>query len=431
MSPIHALLLGALQGLTEFLPISSSGHLALVEHYLDLPFPKEPLQHFDVVLHAGSLVAILVYFWRTWMRVLTRPFERGPDEEAPLLLMLLLSIVPAAIVGWFLGEAIASYARFPITIGVSMLITGWMLIGSAIVAETGKKDRLLTWGRIITMSLFQAVAILPGISRSGATISGGSFLRMEGGRSAEVAFLMGGPALAGAIVYTALKGGAALGAFGWPALAAGFVSALLSSLIVIHFFILLTKKYGVWMWSLYLFFAAITILSMEMLPDEVLLQRLGGKLPIATLASIAAVAVLLEAVPLTSFFLPGGTTLWIIGVILRNHVFGLTISLLVATIAAIIGHLIAYIPAVLAREKIHWKPEWDRRLERAHMFFEKWGFWAVLVGGWFAPTRPFISIAAGLSEMSFWKYFLAISLGAILWTGGILSAAALLSRVLT
>ena len=432
MTLYHALLLGIIQGTTEFLPISSSGHLALLEHYLGLPFGPAVLQQFDIVLHAGSLLAILLYFSGTWVMLLRHPFAKGGKGEPSLLLLLIIGTIPAAIIGLLAEDWLETYARSPLLIALGFLITGAFLLAAGYKSNGTEEGRTLRFPHAIGIGIGQALALVPSISRSGLTIASGKLLGLSSVRATEFSFLLSAPALAGAVLLTFLTGRTEIGAIGWPQALIGFSASFVASLLVIHAFLLSIKKYGMWMWAIYLFILALLILGDEYLP---LLREIGKEattlhIPLPLALSVLAIALILEAAPFTSLFSPGFTTMIAIGIIFQGEWKNLALCLVTGIIALLIGNLLGYLPAKYARTKVHWKEKADTRLHRTETFFARWGFWAVLAGGWYGPTRSFISIAAGFANMPLQKYLVATLLGSSLWVSAVLFGAGSLGTML-
>jgi undecaprenyl-diphosphatase len=197
---LRALVLGILQGATEFLPISSSGHLVLVPWWLGW---DEPPLVFDVVLHMGTLVAVLVYFWRDWLTLLRaglralqhRTFQ---DPDARLLLLLIVGTIPAALAGVLLEGLFESAFSDPPLVAGFLLVTALLLFlcERAYTADRTLTD--LTSRDALIIGLAQAFAIFPGISRSGSTIAAGIWRGLPRGVSARFSFLLGTPIIAGA-----------------------------------------------------------------------------------------------------------------------------------------------------------------------------------------------------------------------------------------
>ena len=240
---VQALVLGIVQGLTEFLPVSSSGHLILVPALLGWKDPFIDSLTFSVMLHMGTLVALLVYFWRDWVRLVPaglatiRDRSLGSDPDRRLAWLLVTTMIPAVIAGVLLNDFIASNVRQP---GVVALL---LVVGAAILwfaDRTGRQDRRiedLTFGAALGIGVAQAFALFPGISRSGISISAGRLLGLSRPQAARFSFLMATPIIAGAGAWEGLKlvrGGSDVPVALEP-LAVGMLAALVSGLLAIHF----------------------------------------------------------------------------------------------------------------------------------------------------------------------------------------------------
>ncbi len=236
MEPIQAVVLGVVQGLTEFLPVSSSGHLVLGQHLFGL---TEPELLFDISLHIGTLLAVLVVFAREIGAILSailrlprlsgeaggwRPLLLGNEPVRTAWLIIVGSVPTAALGLGFHRAADRIFASVP-TVGVMLLITGSFLwatrrrsAGSRTVLAMTVKDALI-------IGLMQGVAILPGISRSGATISTALFLGVERATAGRFSFLLSLPAICGALLLE-IRDGAAAGASAPLLLLGGAVAAV-------------------------------------------------------------------------------------------------------------------------------------------------------------------------------------------------------------
>jgi undecaprenyl-diphosphatase len=196
VSFFESVILSLLQGLTEFLPVSSSGHLAILEHVWRLAEDvKLPL---TTMLHLGTAAAMVVYFGRRLVGLVGGCFVREPERNRTswrMLGFILLGSVPAAAVGLLLEDLIARAFSSPALVAAMLLVTGAALFGTRFVTVAGKP---LGWGRALLVGVAQAIAILPGISRSGATITTGICLGMDRQEAFEFSFLLGMPAIAGA-----------------------------------------------------------------------------------------------------------------------------------------------------------------------------------------------------------------------------------------
>ncbi len=264
MTFLQAIILGIVQGLTEFIPVSSSGHLVLVPHFLGWQFAKEYKFIFDVLVQWGTLFSVFIYFWKD-LTAIARAFLQGIMEKKPFVdpdsrmgWYLVLATLPAVVFG-LLGKDLIEHAF------ASAKMTGYFLFLTAIllvIAERiGQRDRSMeeiTWLDSLFIGFSQVLALLPGVSRSGATIAGGMTRRLDRSAAARFSFLMSVPVMLGAGVL-ALKDLAALPAahdFILPLLA-GFLAALVSGYIAIRWLIAYLSKH-----SLYLFAGYCTVLGL-------------------------------------------------------------------------------------------------------------------------------------------------------------------------
>lgn len=204
MELIDALVLGVIQGVTEWLPVSSSGHLVIGQEMLGLPANENLL--FDLMVHLGTVLAVCVYFRREFWNILRAMIPRsqcGPDRDQLRLLGAAIAVgtIPIAVVGLLISGEVEDIFTLPM-VGVALLVNAVVLVVAERIASDRKKsvrpfDALL-------IGIFQAVAIIPGISRSGFTISGGLLRGVEREAAATFAFLLSVPALIGAFVYGVL-----------------------------------------------------------------------------------------------------------------------------------------------------------------------------------------------------------------------------------
>jgi undecaprenyl-diphosphatase len=242
MTLIQAIILGIVQGITEFLPISSSGHLVLGETLFNLHVAD--LKDFDVVVHVGSLLAILIYFWRDLLK--TKYWG-----------WLILGTVPAVIVGFTLEDQIDAIFRSALSVGVVMLIMGAIF---CIPERLGKSKGKLTWLNVILIGFAQALALIPGISRSGSTIFTGKMLGLKREEAARFSFMLGSIAIAGAGLLTALD--LTQFSIGAGTLAAGFIASFAAGLASVTWLMRFLKKHSLRTFGVYLLaVGAITIIS--------------------------------------------------------------------------------------------------------------------------------------------------------------------------
>jgi undecaprenyl-diphosphatase len=201
MNIIQSILLGIVQGLTEFLPVSSSGHLVLVPHLLGWEIPADEAFAFDVLVQVATLVGVFAYFWRDLVSIITafiqgllrrQPFE---DPQARLGWYLILATIPAGLFGLTIKEALERGFSDPISTAIQLLITAAMLVVAERVGRRNRGMDALTWKDALWMGAWQAIAALPGISRSGATITGGMIANLERPAAARFSFLMSIPVM--------------------------------------------------------------------------------------------------------------------------------------------------------------------------------------------------------------------------------------------
>jgi len=194
----ESILLGILQGLTEFLPVSSSGHLVLAQELL-AGFDG-PAAAFDILLHGGTLAAVLIYFRSDLLRIvrdLSSPGEGGWRLPA----FLLLGSIPAGVAGVFFSDELKPLFSAPNVAAGGLLVTGSVLTGAWMMRGKGHRPLAgLTFWSVLLIGMAQALAIVPGISRSGSTIAMGMVLGFSGREAARFSFLLSIPAIAGALL---------------------------------------------------------------------------------------------------------------------------------------------------------------------------------------------------------------------------------------
>lgn len=205
MDPIHAVVLGALQGLTEFLPISSSGHLALAQWLFgwdDFEGDEQLGQAFDVAVHVGTLVAVVVYFRKDLARLASAGIgdiaaRRPLSGDCRVAWLLVLSAVPAAIAGAVVSETMADAGDRPVLIGALLIVFG-LVLAWADQRNGARSASEWTPQHALGMGAAQALALQPGVSRSGATMTVALALGYQRSEAARLAFLMSIPVIAGA-----------------------------------------------------------------------------------------------------------------------------------------------------------------------------------------------------------------------------------------
>jgi undecaprenyl-diphosphatase len=201
----QAFVLGVVQGLTEFLPVSSSGHLFLVRYLLQWP---EPGLAFDVSLHVGTLVAVLWYFRREWAGLITAALrivvQRGPrTPEEHRVLFLIVATIPAAVAGLLLADYAETVFRDPTITAIALITLGLLLWFVDRVAPRIRTLDTMRWRDALGIGLAQMFALVPGVSRSGATMTAGRAFGFDRQSAAVFSFLMSMPIIAGAVLTEA------------------------------------------------------------------------------------------------------------------------------------------------------------------------------------------------------------------------------------
>lgn len=261
MSVIQAALLGLLQGLGEFLPISSSGHLLLGRMVMGLTIDESPAyKMLDILLHVGTLIPVLIVFWKDWWSILKNPFK------SKTLLLLFIASLPTLVVkvifddfidscdtGWFLG--------------VSFLMTAvFLLLAEYISSRKISKREKPSFLQAIVMGCMQGLALLPGVSRSGSTMAGGLFSGLDRKAAAKFSFMMSAPAIAGALL---LEGKEAV-ENGWfsdlalvPTLV-GVAVAGVTGYLAIRFMLKLVTRVSLNWFALYVAILGVMLLAMQL-----------------------------------------------------------------------------------------------------------------------------------------------------------------------
>jgi len=217
MTLIQALILGLLQGLTEFLPVSSSGHLVIAQHFFGFLTPSV---FFDILLHLATALAIIIVLWRPLLSLDKKTFG-----------FILLASLPAGIIGILLNSSITALFSSVKLVAVALLITGLLLFLTRYFFSQAKNTRL-TWKNTLFIGLFQAIAIIPGISRSGSTISAGIFAKLRPELIFNFSFLLALPAIFGAAFLQLKDSNFSSSLLGLP-LAIGFFAAFISGLFAL------------------------------------------------------------------------------------------------------------------------------------------------------------------------------------------------------
>lgn len=239
MDWIEALILGLVQGLTEFLPVSSSGHLEIAKHLFGVD--AENSFYFTVVVHGATVLSTIVVFWDEILRLFKGFFKFQMNEETDYILKICVSLIPVAIVGLFFQDQIENlFNGNMLFIGLMLLITATLL---AIAHFIRKRDRKIGYLDAFIIGLAQAIATIPGISRSGATISTGLIIGNDKNHLAKFSFLMVLIPVIGANLLELISGDAMAGdSIATSSLIVGFLSAFISGYLACKWMIALVRK---------------------------------------------------------------------------------------------------------------------------------------------------------------------------------------------
>ncbi len=246
---LRAMLFGILEGVTEWLPVSSTGHLILLERYLALPLSPAVWEVFEVVIQMGAMGAVLVAFFHT-----LNPFSRGKDGSqrravTVLWSKVLLAVLPSAVLGLFLDDLLTAWLYTPLVVALMLFLYGVLFL----VVERRKKAPVcgdvssISYGTAWWIGCFQVLSLVPGTSRSGATVLGGILLGCSRAAAAEFSFFLGIPTIAGAGGLKIVKFIAAGERFtpnDLLLIATGTVTAFLVSLVTIRFLLHFVRRHS-------------------------------------------------------------------------------------------------------------------------------------------------------------------------------------------
>jgi len=251
MSMIEAFILGIVQGLTEFLPVSSTAHLILFPWFFKWGGDLNTLT-FDVALHAGTLVALILCFWRDWIEMLM--------HKRRLLYLIILASVPAGGVGFFLNDFVEESLRNPYIISVALVLGGIVMFLSEKMFKHRSLENLNLPDAVV-IGISQAIALVPGVSRSGITISAGLFRGLDRSSSARFSFLLSTPIIAGAVLLHAGKMMTGTLHYDFNLFMTGFAASAVTGFAAIKFLMSFFRKYSLNAFVYYRFFLAAVIIA--------------------------------------------------------------------------------------------------------------------------------------------------------------------------
>jgi undecaprenyl-diphosphatase len=416
MNVLDAIILGATQGVTEFLPISSDGHLVVAQRLLGIETVGRDALGFDILLHCGSLIAIAVGFRDVWISLVAGMLRR--DAAAWRMAGLIaIATVPGVIAGLFLQDVVAEM-RSLTAAAVGFLITAACLVaGERAGRARPERTSAPTAFEALLIGVAQACAILPGVSRSGLTVATGRALGVGRESALNFSFLMAVPIIAGAVAKTVLD--VFDGEVIFPAAstsAAGFATSLVVSLCAIVFLRRFVKRNSFAWFAWYL----VPLAALLIAEDFGLRELLDAEHATEAVRALGAVAVfafaIVEFIPPFCFFSPGISALVIAGSLAPDGMTALTFGV-TAFAASLAGNAALYCIGVFAG------PSFERAIrlpddakKKAEAFVTRAGVWAVIGGQFVGALRPTVSFAAGALKMHPAKFASAAVAGAALWS---------------
>jgi undecaprenyl-diphosphatase len=266
MTTIHAILLGLVEGVTEYLPVSSTGHLILAQRAMGIA-PSEAANAYAICIQAGAIAAVAILYYQRLARMAAGVLQRD-ETGRRMALNLVAAFAPAAIVGFLLDEPIEAYL-----FGLEPVVAAWFAGGAAIVGiawwrrhvdrESGEELEQLGWRSAVAIGFVQCLALWPGTSRSLVTIAGGLFVGLRLRAAVEFSFLLGMVTLGAATAYKAWDSGPALmESYGWADLSVGFAVAALSAAAAVKWMVAYLTRHGLAIFGYYRMALAVIVAAL-------------------------------------------------------------------------------------------------------------------------------------------------------------------------
>ncbi|MEG2291689.1 MAG: undecaprenyl-diphosphate phosphatase [Clostridium sp.] len=260
---LKALLLGVVQGITEWLPVSSTGHMILVDEFIKLNFSDLFVSTFLVVIQFGSILAVLVLFFKKLNPFDSLKSKVEKEDTMSLWFKVIIAVAPSGVIGLLFDDKIEELFFNPTTVALMLIIYGVLFL---ILESRNKRPRVtalsqLTYTTAIAIGMFQVLALIPGTSRSGATILGAVFLGCSRYIAAEFSFFLAIPTMLGASALKLVKAGFAFSGFEWLVLFTGSLVAFLVSIFAIKFLMDYIKKHDFKLFGYYRIILGIIVLA--------------------------------------------------------------------------------------------------------------------------------------------------------------------------
>jgi undecaprenyl-diphosphatase len=237
------ILLGIVEGVTEFLPVSSTGHLILAGALLG--YDENHWRVFNIVIQLGAILAIVVLYWRTFLAVIMG-LVRGEPDSWRFVRNVVVAFLPAAVLGFLIHKQVEAMLGSPMIVAIALIVGGFAIFGIERIAPPGHERGVaqISLGKAVAIGCFQCLAMIPGVSRSGATILGALALGVERRTAAEFSFFLAIPTMLGATSFELFKNRHDLGAVGAGGIALGFLVAFLVALVVVRWFVGIVSRRG-------------------------------------------------------------------------------------------------------------------------------------------------------------------------------------------
>lgn len=240
---LKTIVIGIVEGLTEFLPVSSTGHIVLAEELLRFEGP--PGKVFEIVIQLGAILAVCTIYYAKIFATIGGVIRRDPVSQR-FALAIIVAFLPAVVVGVALHKYIKALLDKPIVVAIALIVGGILIL---VIERFAQRPRIkaveeIDWKTALKIGLCQCLAMIPGVSRSGATIMGARVLRVDRATSAEFSFFLAIPTMLGATVYDLFKNWSTLDWHGGGLIAIGFVAAFLSALVVVKPFVRFVSRHG-------------------------------------------------------------------------------------------------------------------------------------------------------------------------------------------
>lgn len=258
-----AIILGIVQGITEWLPVSSTGHLILVEQFVKFNLSDVFVSTFMVVIQLGSILAVLTIYFKKLNPLDSSKTEKEKKDTIDLWIKVIIAVIPSGILGLLFDDTIDALFFNPTTVSITLIFYGIIMI---ILENRNKKPRVnnfsqLTYKLALGIGLFQCLALIPGTSRSGATIIGAVFLGASRYIAAEFSFFLAIPTMFGASALKLIKTGASFSGFEWSVIGVGFITAFIVSVFAIKFLMDYIKKHDFKVFGYYRIVLGIIVLA--------------------------------------------------------------------------------------------------------------------------------------------------------------------------